>query len=188
MEIVLSIPSQLSYSYGLKLIEKKYDWIEKKLIKYSITSSSSEIYYLGKVYLIKTESSHVPLKIQEKYIIFNSSKNYKFILNQWYFEEIKRILEEYLEKYTSLMRISPNKIKIKPLKSAWGICYSSGTITFNLNLIKTPLEIIEYLVVHELGHLKYPNHSKEYWNYIGQYIKNPKSHRKWLRINGHKFI
>jgi len=86
------------------------------------------------------------------------------------------------------MDLYPKKIKIKPLKSAWGICYSSGTITFNLNLIKVPLNIIEYLVVHELGHLKHPNHSKEYWKYIGIYIKNPISYRRWLKNNGYKFI
>jgi len=86
------------------------------------------------------------------------------------------------------MELYPKKIKIKPLKSAWGICYSNGTITFNLNLIKVPLDVIEYLVVHELGHLKHPNHSKEYWKYIGEYIENPKFYRRWLKKNGYKFI
>ncbi|MEI6857343.1 SprT family zinc-dependent metalloprotease [Psychrilyobacter sp.] len=188
MEIILSIPMSVSYSYGLKLVEDKYAWIEDKLEKYSALVDNSGVYYLGKLYPLKIEKSEIPIKIEEENIISNSSENFDLILSQWYHQKIKRILESYLEKYTKLMDLYPEKIKIKPLKSAWGICYSSGTLTFNLNLIKVPLDVIEYLVVHELGHLKYPNHSKKYWEYIGEYIKDPKSYRRWLRKNGYKFI
>ncbi|UUV17114.1 M48 family metallopeptidase [Fusobacteria bacterium ZRK30] len=188
MEIILSIPIRISYSYGLKLIETKSAWIEEKLEKYASVLDNSGIYYLGKLYSLKREKSEVPIKIMGQDIIFNDSEEFDFHLNEWYHQKIKRILEGYLEKYTKLMKLYPKKIKIKPLKSAWGICYSSGTITFNLNLVKIPLNIIEYLVVHELGHLKHPNHSKEYWEYIGKYIEDPKSHRRWLRKNGYKFI
>jgi len=188
MEIILSVPMRVSYSYGLKLIEEKSAWIEKKLQKYSSISNNLGVYYLGELYLVKVEKSETPIKIVEQNIIFKNSKEVNLLLNEWYQQQIKRILEIYIEKYTKLMDLYPKKIKIKPLKSAWGICYSSGTITFNLNLVKVPLNIIEYLVIHELGHLKHPNHSKEYWEYIGTYIENPKSYRKWLRENGYKFI
>lgn len=188
LEIILNIPMRISYSYGLKLIEEKSAWIEEKLEKYSSVSDNSGIYYLGKLYSLKIEKSEIPIKVVGENIIFNDSKDFNLLLNEWYQQKIKRILEIYLEKHTKLMELYPKKIKIKPLKSAWGICYSSGTITFNLNLVKVPSNVIEYLVVHELGHLKYPNHSKEYWEYIGKYIENPKSYRKWLKINGYKFI
>lgn len=188
MEIILSVPMRVTYSYGLKLIEVKSVWIEKKLKNYLSISNNLGVYYLGKLYSIKVEKSEIPIKIVEQVMILNDSKEVDLLLNEWYQQQIKRILEVYLEKYTKLMELYPKKIKIKPLKSAWGICYSSGTITFNLNLIKVPLNIIEYLVIHELGHLKHPNHSKEYWEYIGVYIENPKFSRKWLRKNGYKFI
>jgi len=188
MEIILSVPMRVSYSYGLKLIEEKFTWIEEKLQKYSSLTNNPGIYYLGELYSLKIEKSKIPIKIVGQNIIFNDSEEFDLLLNEWYQQKIKRILEIFLEKYTKLMKLYPKKIKIKPLKSAWGICYSSGTITFNLNLVKVPLNIIEYLVIHELGHLKYPNHSKEYWVYIGIYIENPKSYRIWLRKNGYKFI
>ena len=188
MEIILSIPMRIPYSYGLKLIEEKSAWIEEKLEKYSSASNNSGVYYLGKLYSLKVEKSKIPIKVVGENIISNDSEGFDLLLNEWYQQKIKRILEIYLEKYTKLMELYPKKIKIKPLKSAWGICYSSGTITFNLNLVKVPLNIIEYLVIHELGHLKHPNHSKEYWEYIGKYIENPKSYRRWLKKNGYKFI
>ena len=188
LEIVLSVPLNISYSYGLKLIENKSAWIDDKLKKYTSTFDNSKIYYLGNLYTLEEIISKFSIRIDETHLNFHNSKDYNHILNEWYYQEIKTILGVYLDKYTKLMNLYPKKIMIKPLKSAWGICYSSGTITFNLNLIKIPLNTIEYLVVHELGHLKHPNHSKEYWEYIGKYIKNPEIHRKWLRKNGYKFI
>lgn len=188
MEIILNIPMNISYSYGLKLIENKYTWIEDKLKKYISLSNNKGIYYLGKLYPLKKEKGYISVQIETENIISNNPNTIDLVLNQWYQEKITNILEKFIKKYSTLMDLYPKKIKIKPLKSAWGICYSSGTITFNLNLIKVPLNIIEYLVVHELGHLKHPNHSKEYWKYIGIYIKNPISYRRWLKNNGHKFI
>jgi len=188
MEIILCIPMKVPYSYGLKLIEDKYAWIEEQLKKYLSISDSSKIYYLGKLYPLKKEKSQISVKIGKENIISNSPDTIDLVLNQWYQKKITTILENFLKKYTKLMELYPKKIKIKPLKSAWGICYSSGTITFNLYLIKVPLSVIEYLVVHELGHLKYPNHSKEYWKYIGIYIENPQNYRIWLIKNGYKFI
>ena len=188
MEIILNIPMNISYSYGLKLIEDKYTWIEDKLKKYISLSNNEGVYYLGKLYPLKKEKGYISVQIETENIISNNPNTIDLVLNQWYQEKITNILEKFIKKYSTLMDLYPKKIKIKPLKSAWGICYSSGTITFNLNLIKVPLNIIEYLVVHELGHLKHPNHSKEYWKYIGIYIKNPISYRRWLKNNGYKFI
>ena len=177
LEIILSIPINLSYSNGLKLIEDKKSWIEDRLKKYSDLEDNKGNYYLGEFYPLDTIKSILPENI-----------DYDTSLDKWYLEKLKIILEESLKKYTNLMGIYPKKIKIKPLKSAWGICYSTGTITFNSNLIKTPRHIIDYLVVHELGHLKHPNHSKEYWEYIGNFLETPKKHQKWLRKYGYKFM
>ncbi|MCK5780220.1 MAG: M48 family metallopeptidase [Psychrilyobacter sp.] len=177
LEVILSIPTNVSYSYGLEIIKNKFEWINEKIEKYSALNKIEGVYYLGKLY---------------SYGVFKETwiKDLKFDFDRdlegWYFIQLKNILESYIDKYSKKMSLYPKKINIKTLKSAWGICYSSGTITFNLNLIKAPTEVIEYLVVHELGHLKYPNHSKEYWNYISKFIENPKSYRKWLKDNGYK--
>jgi len=178
LEVILSIPFSLSYSYGVKLIEDKKDWITEKLKKYSDLKINKGYYYLGTFYPLDTIKSILPKDVD----IANLDS-----LEKWYLGELELLLKDSLKRYTKIMGVYPKKIKIKPLKSAWGICYSTGTITFNSNLIKTPKHIIDYLVVHELGHLKHPNHSKEYWNYISKFIENPKNCRKWLKNNGYKF-
>lgn len=177
LEIILNIPTRITYSDGLKLIEEKKKWIEKRIKKYSDFGTVNGVYYLGKLY-----------SQNEIDTMISNDSVHEISLEEWYQLKLKGILEDRVIKYSNIMALSPKKIRIKHLKSAWGICYSSGNITFNLNLIKMPLEVIDYLVIHELGHLKHPNHSKEYWAYIEKYLENPKSYRKWLKDYGYKFI
>ena len=67
------------------------------------------------------------------------------------------------------------------MKTKWGICTpSKNEITFNLNLIKTPLECIEYVVLHELSHFKHPNHSRNFHNFVTRFMPNWKERKKIL--------
>ena len=64
------------------------------------------------------------------------------------------------------MQVYPNKIRIKKIKYAWGSCTSKKNITFNSELIYYDKNVIEYVIVHELAHLKYMNHQKEFWKLV----------------------
>ncbi len=186
-KIEINIPYKLSYNKALGILKTKEKWVLEKLDKYTLlyeekrNEDGKVYYYLGKKHSLAELQK---IAIKSEYI---KNDNCEFSLDSWYLYELKNILEKKVETYSLKMKLYPKKIKIKYLKSAWGICYSTGTVTFNLNLIKVPMEIIDYLVVHELGHLKHPNHSKEFWDFIGLYIDTPKTYKKWLRNEGYKF-
>ena len=97
-------------------------------------------------------------------------------------EEFLNIIKVSVNKYSSLMNLFPNKVKIKDMKYAWGSCTSNKNISFNSELIYFEKEIIEYVIVHELSHLKYMNHQKEFWNLVERYIPNHKYLRKELKM------
>lgn len=97
-------------------------------------------------------------------------------------EEFLNIIKVSVDKYSSLMNLFPNKVKIKDMKYAWGSCTSNKNISFNSELIYFEKEIIEYVIVHELSHLKYMNHQKEFWNLVERYIPNHKCLRKELKM------
>lgn len=97
-------------------------------------------------------------------------------------EEFLNIIKVNVDKYSSLMNLFPNKVKIKDMKYAWGSCTSNKNISFNSELIYFEKEIIEYVIVHELSHLKYMNHQKEFWNLVERYIPNHKYLRKELKM------
>ena len=98
-------------------------------------------------------------------------------------EEFLNIIKVSVNKYSSLMNLFPNKVKIKDMKYAWGSCTSNKNISFNSELIYFEKEIIEYVIVHELSHLKYMNHQKEFWNFILKYMPDYKESVKKLKLN-----
>lgn len=76
------------------------------------------------------------------------------------------------------------KITIRGQYTRWGSCSSSGTLSFNWRLMLAPPRVLDYVVVHELCHLKHMDHSRDFWNAVAKIMPDYKEHRTWLKING----
>jgi len=81
------------------------------------------------------------------------------------------------------MGFSPSDIVIKTVNSYWGRCDSSGTISLNEALTKMPGPVVDYVIIHEISHLKYMNHSTKFWVMVAKYCKDYLKHRRWLKEN-----
>jgi predicted metal-dependent hydrolase len=104
----------------------------------------------------------------------------------WYREHADKKVKERVEKYKNMIGVNPNRVRVKKQKKRWGSCSSRGNLNFNWKLIMAPMEIIDYLVVHEMAHLIYPNHSRDYWELVETIIPDYKERQEWLRINGNR--
>lgn len=93
-------------------------------------------------------------------------------------EEFKKIIEKNANELIKETGLKPNKITIKQIKYAWGSCSSKKNITLNLELIKYSQQAIRYVILHELCHLKYMNHSKDFWNLVEKYMPDYKQIKK----------
>lgn len=106
--------------------------------------------------------------------------------------KVKTRTSEYLERRTwklaSKIGIIPSKVVIKKLKSRWGSATKTRIITLNEHLTKTPFGVIDYIVIHELCHLKINNHSRQFWNLIHKIMPNYKKHKEWLETNFKQII
>lgn len=106
-------------------------------------------------------------------------------------DEMRKLKEKALsvilpsvEKYAKIMSVSYGKISIKSQRTRWGSCSSKGNLNFNCLLACCPNEVVEYVIIHELCHLKYMDHSKNFWNTVGKYCPDYENHIKWLNENG----
>ena len=77
--------------------------------------------------------------------------------------------------------IQPNKVRIKDIKYAWGSCSSNRNISISKQLAPKDEKVIEYVVLHEMCHLKYMNHSKNFWDLVETYMPEYKEYRKILK-------
>lgn len=83
--------------------------------------------------------------------------------------------------YAKLMQVHFNGIRIKEQKSRWGSCSSKGNLNFNWRLVLMPQEVLDYVVVHELCHLRHMNHSREFWAYVEEIMPDYRRWKKWLK-------
>ena len=95
--------------------------------------------------------------------------------------ELKQIVLESTNKYGKSVGKFPNKVTIKNMKYAWGSCTGKRNIAINMKLARMKKEIIEYVVLHEICHLKHMDHSKDFWELVEQNMKDYKKYRKELK-------
>ncbi len=93
-----------------------------------------------------------------------------------------------VEYYAQMMGLDYNRIAIRCQKTRWGSCSSKGNLNFNCLLMLCPEDVRDYVIVHELCHLKQMNHSPQFWAEVGRVIPDYKEQRKWLRTEGQKLI
>ncbi len=99
--------------------------------------------------------------------------------------QAEQILKPRVQHYAAILKLKYQKIKITSAQKRWGSCSVQNNLNFPLRLALAPNEIINYVVVHELCHIKYKNHSQNFWNEVAQIMPDYKKHRKWLKNKGY---
>jgi predicted metal-dependent hydrolase len=110
-------------------------------------------------------------------------RSYKRYLHVWYKEQTRKILEERISFLSKRFYPSYNKVSVRALRSKWGSCSKNGNLSFNHLLAMLPMNVINYIIVHELVHLIEFNHSKKFWRHVGSAIPDYREHRNWLRAH-----
>lgn len=104
-----------------------------------------------------------------------------------YKKQAKLLIPERVNYWANAMGLYPTKLSLRGQKTRWGSCSSKGEISLNWKLIAAPPEILDYVVIHELAHLKHHNHSKAFWSLVEAYCPEYQGLKKWLRENHYGF-
>ena len=105
----------------------------------------------------------------------------------WYRAYAKDVMKERASYYATLMGVIYERISIKSQKTRWGSCSAKKNLNFNWKLVLMPMEILDYVVVHELAHLKQMNHSPQFWREVEQILPDYRTKREWLVKKGKEF-
>lgn len=184
-------------------VEKKAPWIAKqqrffngrpeKLIQPEWVSGEN-IFYLGRQYRLKIHVGEPDVKLAGKYLNVTvkekeDKKKISDLVNTWYlkhartkFEERMALLHPILERENLKM----NTLMIRKLEKRWGSCTAKGNIVVNADLIKAPINCIDYVLIHEICHLKHHDHGNKFWTLLNKYcpdwtvLKNKLENGSWL--------
>jgi predicted metal-dependent hydrolase len=147
----------------IRFIHSRKNWIFKVYEYYGRS-------FLGSIYRLQIIRDKIPFNVVShnlKIITFHviDKRKYKEDIRRWYKSETSRIIFERLPLISSELDLRYNRVSIKTQKSRWGSCSKIKNLNFNLLLAALPYEIIDYVIIHELMHLKVLNHSKNSGNW-----------------------
>ncbi|BAF73396.1 M48 family metallopeptidase [Sulfurovum sp. NBC37-1] len=174
----------VSQRYIEQLLLKKANWISrsrKKILqkkgKAPDFAEVSELYYKGVSYPLKM-ISHKKQRTElcfEEEVFFLFSNRYDTSLFQkhidrFYKKEAEIYLPKLVERYAQQMLLFPREIRFRKTKRQWGSCSGKNMLSFNTMLMKLPEDVIEYVVVHELAHIRYKHHRKDFWKLVESHM------------------
>ncbi len=192
--VVVRVPKKTSNKKIEDFIERKKHWIYTKLNhpqKYNAKRkkefvSGSSILYLGRNYKLDIVTDELDSIIfNNKFMISrkHQAKAYE-LFKIWYMQKAKQKIIPKAMYFANNLGVEFNNINISELQYRWGSCTPKNNLNFNWRLIKAPISVSEYVIVHELAHLLESNHTSRFWNIVKTQLPRFSEARNWLRANG----
>ncbi len=198
--LIVRVPFSTSEKLIRKIIYEKRSWILKKQEeakgKYKKVYSKEFVNGEGFLFLGNSYKLYVVDNVEFS-LIFNNENFFlsrkflnkaKEIFIKWYKKQAYKNFSERIAIYSKISGINYDKLKITNARKRWGSCSSNGNLNFTWRLIMAPLQVIDYVIVHELVHIKERNHSKNFWNKVRIILPYYETQKKWLKKNGHLLI
>lgn len=194
-KVILNVPSSRSISDAERFFISKKKWIEKNLEKtrgnevYAL-KNDYPIYFFGKKLIVKEIYGSVSKAFisEDKLVIVSDGKrNSTQIAEKFLSGELKKVLDVTFAKWTKITELYPSSVTIRNTTSRWGSCTTNTKrIRMSFYLVSLPFFCAEYVTLHEILHLKYPNHGKGFHSALDKYMPEWKKIRKYMREFGNK--
>ena len=195
-KVIVKVPKAISDNRIRNFINSKEEWINKKLKEFEKKSFKEKSYVSGEVFKVLGNDytlnieygdfEKASVNLNNGYINICVSENcetvkIKELIEKMYYKIALMIVDKSVNMWKNILKIAPDVVVIKKLKTAWGKCNSKGKITINPDLMKYDQRVIDYVVLHEFCHLRYMNHSKDFWNMVGKFMPDYKDLKKELK-------
>lgn len=145
--------------------------------------------YFGRNYRLSiVDNQDVPLKLNGGYLTLDRKNLDKAdkIFKMFYKEKVEQKITERLKLIEEKFQLKPTSIKVLELQNRWASWTPKNGLNFHWKCAMAPIPVLDYIIIHEMIHLKYPNHSAEFWNELDKKMPNYREHENWLKQNGVK--
>lgn len=201
----ISAPINVSAKQLRDLLRVKQEWILKHWLaklekqKPSVRYIDGEQFlYLGKAVelkIIRYRLKRIQVFLEGQVLVVNLPQdlpdqdyelNVKTALKTWYKVQARKVLQEKLDKQAKKMQVIYHAFRLKEQKTSWGSCSSKGNLNLNWRIIMAPDPAIDYIIIHELAHLTFLNHSKQFWQKVAEFMPDYAEWKKWFKDYGHE--
>ncbi len=179
-KVIVRAPLKASERQIRQFVESKIGWISEKKIQMQDQApalqrkftAGERFPYLGQDYALSLVSGpRAGLRFEGGFSLNqNSQAEAALLFEKWYKAAARKVLTERVRFYAQKFGLKYQKIRISSARTRWGSCSSRGTLSFTWRLVMAPLEVVDYVVVHELAHLRVQNHSAAFWAEVAQMI------------------
>jgi predicted metal-dependent hydrolase len=196
--LTVNAPLRASEKWLHSVLLDKADWVVKQLDNWQAKKAQpifwaegASIPFRGEQFILTLtpgthgakptlhgEVLHVPVGLDAE------SADVEKAVNQWYRDEALQVFMECAEYFAPMLQVAPSAIKLSSATTQWGSCTAHGVVRLNWQLVKMPLPLIDYVVVHELAHLKEMNHSPAFWRVVESVCPDYRQRRAELHRYG----
>ena len=197
-KVVISAPYHTPKWEIEKFIKEKESWVVQKISEKEKQIKEGEktflpgerFLYLGEWYPLEIhDSDHKGLPLRLSFGNFILNKDHigeaRDLFIQWYKREAKEKIVGRIDYYSHRLHLFPMGIRITNARSRWGSCSRDNRLSFSWRMIMASLPIIDYILIHELVHIREKNHSKRFWVTLESILPDYRKYRLWLKENGH---
>ena len=181
--VTVKVPNGTSEDVVIKTVKHYGQWIIEKsqlFAKAQEPPKSREYGQTGKfLHLGKEYALHELIDIGDL-----SEEELKQRLKKFYFASCKKIVGERIVRYQISLKVKPKSVDIVESRTRWGSCSSDKKLTFNYRLAMAPIEVIDYVIIHELCHLHHMNHDRSFWRRVGSIMPDYKEKEAFLARQG----
>jgi predicted metal-dependent hydrolase len=195
--VIVHAPDKTSEEKIQSIVESKRQWIYEKTghaQKYSgiphppgkeMVNGESAL-YLGRQYQIEiVQNNSEEIRFEGRFLIpVNLTSERRQVLRNWYRDKAKEKILPRAKKFANDLGVEFANAKVVDNRYRWGSCTTIDNINFNWRLIKAPMHVVDYVIVHELAHLLEPNHTARFWNIVRAQTSKMDKAKQWLQENG----
>lgn len=193
--LIVRAPKSATKAQIQHIVIRKTAWIQTTRLRLTrqhpglkpkTFSPGETFWYLGEQYPLRlTDRQRPPLELDGAFYLSRAAHpRAKSVFIEWYREETRAITHDLIEKYQKQYGFKVNQVRITSARTRWGSCSGNHNLNFTYRLSMAPLRVIDYVVVHELVHLKHHNHSQAFWDAVAEIKPDFRKERDWLKQNG----
>lgn len=193
--LIVRAPKRATNAQIRTIVARKAKWIEKTQTRLANTfpaltpktfSPRESFWYLGQFYPLRlTDRQRPPLDLDGAFNLSRAVQDRaQDVFIEWYREETRQITRQIIDTYAKKFDFKVKQVRITSARTRWGSCSGKNNLNFTYRLSMAPLPVVEYVVVHELMHLKIRNHSKAFWDAVATIKPDYQKQRAWLKQYG----